>query len=67
MSFLVRYWLLAATGEKEECATFLSADDGILDNSAPQKREPTPVMGKPYLGGLLLEIEDQSQHARSPG
>lgn len=51
--------LLIATGQKETYAAFFPAEQGILDNSAAQKREPTPT-------GLILDLKKQANLTNNP-
>lgn len=51
--------LLVATGQQETYAAFFPADQGILDNSAPQKPEPTPT-------GLILDLKKQANLTANP-
>ncbi|MGB7267527.1 MAG: thioredoxin family protein [Terracidiphilus sp.] len=51
--------LFVATGQNETHAAFFPADQGILDNPAPQKLTPTPT-------GLILDLKKQANLTANP-
>lgn len=51
--------LYVVTGQKEAEGTFFPADQGILDNPAPQKLTPTPT-------GLILDLKKQAGLTSTP-
>lgn len=54
-----RFRLLVATGQKETYAAFFPAEQGILDNAAVQKIEPTSA-------GLILDLKKRANLTVSP-